>query len=216
MERITESMIEKKIKLINKLTGNPQSSWTEHKDKNMTANIGNYHLQLEYGATGVQQMAGDGGTTIQIIPLGTKREVFNRLISFIAGLKTIRIEMPVVILTKKFKTDEGGFSVYDICIDHRDRGDMFTVFKSPEGWIIRNVLIPYHMRRNGIATDFYIKMNRESIKLTGNPLRSTRKRKLESGQVVHDLSKPAILFWDSLVNKGHAEKFEEKTYSMKK
>ena len=49
---------------------------------------------------------------------------------------------------KSFSTEEGIFSVYDIDDSHR-RGDMFTVHEHPEGFIIRNVLIPDEMRRQG-------------------------------------------------------------------
>lgn len=115
---------------------------------------------------------------------------------------------------RSFTTDEGVFSVYDIDDNHR-RGDMFTVHEHPDGFIIRNVLIPDEMRRRGIASDIYTKINKDSIKKTGMPLRSTRSRALNSGDVVHELSSDGVALWDSLVKRGLAIKFGEKNYAFK-
>lgn len=115
---------------------------------------------------------------------------------------------------KSFTTGEGVFSVYDVDDDHR-RGDMFTVHEHPEGFIIRNVLIPDEMRRQGIASDVYTRINKDSMKKTGFPLRSTRPRTLSSGEVVHELSSDGIALWDGLVRKGLAVKLGEKDYVFK-
>lgn len=115
---------------------------------------------------------------------------------------------------KSLTTGEGVFSVYDIDDDHR-RGDMFTVHEHPDGFIIRNVLIPDEMRRQGIASDVYKKINKDSLKKTGKPLRSTRPRTLPSGEVVHELSSNGIALWDSLVRRGLAIKLGEKDYVFK-
>ncbi len=116
--------------------------------------------------------------------------------------------------TKSFKTDEGKFSVHDIEKD-APRADMFTVHESPEGWVVRNALLPESMRRQGVATDFYKKMNAASIAATGKPLRSTQPRTLGTGEVVHELSSDGIALWDSFVVKGLAEKLGEKNYVFK-
>lgn len=124
-------------------------------------------------------------------------------------------EIPInVKKIKTLKTSEGTFSVYDIDDDHR-RGDMFTVHEHPGGFIIRNVLIPDEMRRYGIASSVYAMINKESLKKTGMPLRSTRPRTLSSGEVVHELSPDGIALWDGLVRKGLAVKNGEKDYVFK-
>lgn len=115
---------------------------------------------------------------------------------------------------KSFKTDEGKFSVYDFDSDHR-RADMFTVFESKDGWIVRNALVPDDLQKQGIATDFYVWMNQESLKKTKKPLRSTLPRRLTSGEEVHELSNDGQRLWDSLVRKGLATKIGEKLYVMK-
>ncbi len=112
---------------------------------------------------------------------------------------------------KRFKSDDGFFSVYDIDTTH-NRADMFTVLEDRKGWIVRNALVPDNMQKQGIATNFYIKMNNLSMKKTGYPLRSTQPRKLLSGQIVHELSIDGIRLWDSLVRKGLAVKLSDKNY----
>lgn len=117
---------------------------------------------------------------------------------------------------RDFSTSEGKFSVYDISKNVRGRGDMFTVLKDKGGYIVRNAFVPDELQRQGIATEFYKMMNDESIRKTGNPLRSTRKRKLSSGEEVHELSSDGIRLWDSLVQKGLAVKLGDKDYVFKK
>ena len=131
----------------------------------------------------------------------------------ISKKETKKKSEPKVEKNKSFKTDEGKFSVYDIEKDVRNRADMFTVKEDKNGWIVRNVLIPENLQRKGLATEFYKRMNAESIKKTGKPLRSTRPRKLSTGEIVHELSEDGIKLWDSFVTKGLATKESEKMYS---
>lgn len=116
-----------------------------------------------------------------------------------------------------FFTDEGKFSVYDFENTDvaKNRPDIFTVWESENGWIIRNAFVPNDLQQKGIATKFYIKMNQESLKNTGKPLNSTQSRKLTTGEIVHELSSDGIALWDSLVKKGYAEKIGEKNYRFK-
>lgn len=117
---------------------------------------------------------------------------------------------------KTFTTPEGKFYVYDIDDTHRNRVDMFTVLKDKSGYIIRNAFVPTELQRLGIATKFYKDMNDESIRKTKKPLRSTRPRKLNNGEIVHELSPDGIRLWDSLVAKGLAIKLGDKDYVFKK
>lgn len=121
---------------------------------------------------------------------------------------------PEIKRISTFKTPEGKFSIWDIDSDHR-RVDMFTVFESPGGWIVRNVLIPDEYRRQGIATDAYLMFNILSKRYTKKPLRSTQSRTLLSGQNVHELSELGQKLWDSFVAKGLAVKLSDKNYVMK-
>jgi hypothetical protein len=114
--------------------------------------------------------------------------------------------------TKSFTTPEGRFSVYDIEKVPIGRGDMFTVWEHPDGWIIRNALVPDDLQQQNIATIFYQRMNAASIKATGKPLRSTQPRTLNSGEIVHELSPLAIKLWDRLTRWGEAEKIANKNY----
>ena len=116
---------------------------------------------------------------------------------------------------KDFKTDEGAFSTYDVAKDVRGRADMFTVLKDKGGYVVRNALVPEEMRRKGVASKFYKQMNEESIRETGNPLRSTQPRKLVTGETVHELSPDAVALWESFVKKGIAEKIGDKNYRFK-
>jgi len=118
---------------------------------------------------------------------------------------------------KSFNTDEGKFSIYDTEEGGaRGRMDMFTVFENENGWIVRNAFVPDSLQKMGIATKFYIKMNEQSLRTTGKPLRSTQPRTLNSGEVVHELSKDGIALWNSLVRKGYASRLGEKNYVFNK
>jgi hypothetical protein len=124
----------------------------------------------------------------------------------------IRFDDGGIVKIKSFKTSEGDFDIYDLDENHRGRADMFVVLKDKKGWVIRNVIIPKELQRKGIATKFYISMNKMSLNKTGKPLHSTQERKLSNGQIVHELSEDGIAFWDSLVSKGYANKISEKNY----
>ncbi len=115
---------------------------------------------------------------------------------------------------KDFKTDEGKFSVYGTD-KVRGKDSMFTVIRDKGGFIVRNALVPDEMRRQGLATEIYIRMNGESMKETGNPLRSTQARTLSTGERVHEVSDEAVALWDSFVKKGWAVKNGEKDYAFK-
>ena len=87
MERITQKMLEIRVKHLNEITGNPVTSYTRT-DSGMKANIGNYHLDFAYGGVALEQMMNEGGGVNDIfgghMP---KRELFERLIAYIAGIE---------------------------------------------------------------------------------------------------------------------------------
>jgi len=81
-------------------------------------------------------------------------------------------------------------------IKGRDDGSGFAVEKGSDGYVIQSAMIPMGIQRQGIGTRFYVRMNEESVKNTGNPLRS-------SDRLSNSAGKP---FWENLVKNGYAEK----------
>lgn len=116
-----------------------------------------------------------------------------------------------IIKENIFTTEEGVFTEYKLKGDERNMAT-FTVFESPDGWIVRNAYVPESMQKQGIATNFYTEMNQRSIDSTGKPLRSTQPRTLKSGKTVFELSEAGKKLWDSLSKKGMARQLENKTY----
>lgn len=86
MNTITMANIEGTIARLNKITGNPEASYTKHEDGKYTANIGNYYTDCAYGKVGINRMVSEGGGVTNIIPFGTKRETYNRLHSYLDGV----------------------------------------------------------------------------------------------------------------------------------
>ncbi len=86
--QITLSMLKNKIEYLNQLTNSPLTPYSRIGDRNI-ANIGNFHLYQAYGAYGLHRMVNKGGgvTDNHIYGLHTKRELFERLNSFINGLE---------------------------------------------------------------------------------------------------------------------------------
>ena len=101
----------------------------------------------------------------------------------------------IEVETKKIK----GKKLTFYKIDGYDIDSGFAVEKNKDGYIIQSALIPFAKQRQGIGTDFYIRMNNESIEKTGKPLKS-------SDNLSNSNGKP---FWEKLVDKGLAEKTED-------
>jgi hypothetical protein len=60
--------------------------WRRENDKNI-ANIGNYHLEFNYGMQRLARMTSDGGGVMDITGYGTKQETADRMFAFIAGIE---------------------------------------------------------------------------------------------------------------------------------
>jgi hypothetical protein len=103
MNRITDKDLQAVVDRINRVTGSPMESYTktyvrvrtkegfEQKIK-LVANIGNYHLDHAYSGVCLHRMDNaSGGVTT---PLGggydTKRELYGKLQSFLAGIDSTR------------------------------------------------------------------------------------------------------------------------------
>lgn len=131
-------------------------------------------------------------------------------------LELFSIKLPKKFQIKKtdtFKSAEGSFEIYGF--KDGSKNSLITLWKNKNGFVVRNVLIPEEMRRQGIASQFYIAANDESIAKTGKPLRSSPERTLLNGHKVTELSLDGIALWDSLVAKGYAEKNGDKNYRFK-
>lgn len=87
-------------------------------------------------------------------------------------------------------------------------GGYARVEHDKSGFIIPNVIIDDRVQGKGIATNFYKKVNTESVKETGKTLQSI---KPDSNGLI-ELSKDGQRLWDSLVKKGLANKLGEKRY----
>lgn len=85
--QITIGMLKDKIEYLNQLTNSPLTPYSRVDNMNI-ANIGNFHLYQAYGAFGLHRMVNEGGgiTDRHIYGLHTKRELFERLNSFINGI----------------------------------------------------------------------------------------------------------------------------------
>ena len=86
MQRITNAMLENRINTINTMTNSPLKPYEKVDDK-YKASIGNYHLYGAYGAYALHRIVNDGGGIREIIGLCTKRELYNRMNSYISGLE---------------------------------------------------------------------------------------------------------------------------------
>ena len=78
MEIITISMIKMRLDLLNDMVGITE--------KVSYKTIGGYTVYYANGKTGIEKITCDSGAVTTIIPLGTKRETFDRVCSFIDGL----------------------------------------------------------------------------------------------------------------------------------
>lgn len=91
MERITQEHLESLVEYLNKITNSPLETYTKQGDKYL-ANIGNYHLDWAYGGVKLSRICNDAGGTSNISDMGygTKRELYNWLKAYIAGIEYIQ------------------------------------------------------------------------------------------------------------------------------
>ena len=91
MERITEKDLKSLVSTINDLTGSPVEPYTQDPEtKQVRANIGNYHISSAYGGVNLERMSNTGGGVQTVFCCGhtTKRDLYNRMQSFIYGLQS--------------------------------------------------------------------------------------------------------------------------------
>jgi hypothetical protein len=79
MTRITDKDLENVIKYLNIETNSPLESYAKGEDGKYHAQPGNYHLYSAYGAYGLHRMGNESGGTSRILPLMTKRELYDQI-----------------------------------------------------------------------------------------------------------------------------------------
>ena len=89
--RATKEQLERLVRTLNRVTGNPEEPYTKGADGKWTANVGCYHLSWAYGGVDLDQMHEGGGT---LSPFtgghGTKRALFEQLHAMIQGVRVGR------------------------------------------------------------------------------------------------------------------------------
>ncbi len=125
---------------------------------------------------------------------------------------------------QRLKGSSGGGASVDFVESHsftNDRGNEVTQYKlnsgaggyarvekSPDGFVVTNVIIDESARGKGVATRFYTYVNKQSVKATGKTLQSIKKDK--NGKI--ELSADGKALWESFVKKGLAKKISKGRY----
>jgi len=88
MQRITDSMLEARVRRLNELTGSPQEPYSRIDGKTV-ANVGNFHLSHAYGGVCLNRMANEsGGVRTPIISYHTtKRELYDLINAWMDGIQ---------------------------------------------------------------------------------------------------------------------------------
>ena len=90
MNQITIKQIQIQVDRLNQITGSPETPYSKDSNGKFHGNIGNFHISQAYGGVCIHRMANDcGGVTTPIfhghVP---KREAFNQLVAYIAGIES--------------------------------------------------------------------------------------------------------------------------------
>ena len=89
MKRVTEKDLENIVSRINRMTGNPESSYVRNAEGKLEPQAGNYHLSFAYGGVTLHQMCDEGTGTHDVLRCGyvSKRELQSLLFAFIDGIQ---------------------------------------------------------------------------------------------------------------------------------
>ncbi len=88
-ERITDKHLQAVCDRINRITKSPMEPWALDPVKGKhVAQIGNYHISHAYGGVCLHRMVNEGGGVSSVLGYGhgTKRELYERMQAFIAGI----------------------------------------------------------------------------------------------------------------------------------
>lgn len=87
MTRITESMLQKKIDLLNQVAGRPTKPYTHNADGKLVANEGNFHVSGAYGGWTLHCMSNESGGVTSPLNCGyiSRRALYDLVCTYIAG-----------------------------------------------------------------------------------------------------------------------------------
>jgi len=68
--RVTISQLQAAANLLNRMTGNPEQSYTRTDDGKLVANIGNYHVSQAYGGYCLHQTVNESGGVRDVVLCG--------------------------------------------------------------------------------------------------------------------------------------------------
>ena len=105
-QRVTEKDLENIARRINRMTGNPETSYStvkcpkcdgegcnmcSNRGTRMRANVGNYHISYAYGGAALHQMGNEGGGIRDVLRIGhvPKRELQSAMFAFISGIEAM-------------------------------------------------------------------------------------------------------------------------------
>jgi hypothetical protein len=88
MQRVTEKELDGIVARINRITGNPETSYTKNQDGKYVQNAGNYYLSWAYGGVTLHQMMESGSMDVLRCGYVSKRELQGLLFAFIDGIAT--------------------------------------------------------------------------------------------------------------------------------
>ncbi len=89
MDRIRQQTLELLCARINRVTGSPEQPYVRDAQGKLIAQIGNYHLDYAYGGVNLVRMHSEGGGITTPLSCGciAKRDLYNRMHAFLAGLE---------------------------------------------------------------------------------------------------------------------------------
>ena len=87
-DRITEKMLQARIKRLNEMTNSPMEYMTVQADGSRVINIGHYHLSFAYGGVCLHRTTNNGGgvRTPLISYHTTKRHLYDLLNAYMDGM----------------------------------------------------------------------------------------------------------------------------------
>lgn len=89
-DRITDRHLKALCSEANRLFGTPETAYT-HRDGQLRANVGHYHLDVVYGGVSIVQMGNESGGVHVVISRGTRREVYDRFRAYLDGARAGKV-----------------------------------------------------------------------------------------------------------------------------
>ena len=93
-DRVTTKELQAIVARINRITGSPETPWVRDDAGNLRANIGNYHLDDDYGGYALHRMENEAGGADDVFNDGyvSKRQLRDLMYAFIDGLHAAGME----------------------------------------------------------------------------------------------------------------------------